>query len=111
MKLVKSGALDVTTLPGAVSGGGDGGGAGAVLDDAGLVGPSVRCIEALPEDTSEYLVGTTRGSILHCSRFGSASAPHVYYAPAGDATAVTALHVSPWLPNYFLAGFASGTVW
>jgi hypothetical protein len=66
------------------------------------------CFELFPDTPNKLLVGTNQGKVLHAVRFGDRMAPRSFASPA--ASDVASVHFSPWAPEYFLAGCASGDV-
>ncbi|ETV87220.1 hypothetical protein H257_02186 [Aphanomyces astaci] len=88
----------------------------AVIDSAPslLVGPSANEFAFFPADPNQFVVGTTGGAIVHGSRFDKKLGVKAYRRGGdyggGGVSAVTSLAFHPTLPQYFLAGYADGSL-
>lgn len=80
----------------------------------------VRCLVALTHGLDcccSFFVGRTDGTIRHGSRHGEQVHPSTFTAVEALAdedsltSAVTCVHVSRILPQFFLAGYANGDIW
>lgn len=110
LKLVKSGTVSsiaspVTRRPRA--------GSDESADDeddtsAADVGPSVCDVQFCPTEPARYLVGTVAGSIVHGNRFGGRLEVRTFESAAESPC--TSVHFNPFNAEYFLAGYADGTI-
>ncbi|RHY97547.1 hypothetical protein DYB37_005081 [Aphanomyces astaci] len=96
VKLVKTAVIDSVTAPSL------------------LVGPSANEFAFFPADPNQFVVGTTGGAIVHGSRFDKKLGVKAYRRGGdyggGGVSAVTSLAFHPTLPQYFLAGYADGSL-
>ncbi|CAK4188245.1 unnamed protein product [Aphanomyces euteiches] len=89
----------------------------AVVDSAMLsssnplqVGPSAFDLAFFPSDSNQFVVATTNGSIVHASRFDKKLAVKTYRRGYSGVSTVTSLDFHSFMPGYFLAGYADGSV-
>ncbi|KAF0723405.1 hypothetical protein AaE_009878 [Aphanomyces astaci] len=79
-----------------------------------LVGPSANEFAFFPADPNQFVVGTTGGAIVHGSRFDKKLGVKAYRRGGdyggGGVSAVTSLAFHPTLSQYFLAGYADGSL-
>mmetsp|Transcript_11369 Transcript_11369/g.36355 ORF Transcript_11369/g.36355 Transcript_11369/m.36355 type:complete len:949 (-) Transcript_11369:206-3052(-) len=85
-------------------------------------GPISTCLAMFPNDASQLVVGTASGSVVHLSRFAGTVSPREYcigpalgqrvamvlHEQVGAAVSCIAFH--PKLDDYFLVGYATGTI-
>jgi hypothetical protein len=75
-------------------------------------GPVASCMAFVPSDLSHLLVGTVSGAVLRRSRFAETKPPLEYVRdarlPIRLPSAACAVDFSPFLPDFFLAGYDDG---
>ncbi|OQS07351.1 hypothetical protein THRCLA_00637 [Thraustotheca clavata] len=73
------------------------------------VGPFATLLAFFPTEPSQFVVGTTTGSLIMGSRFDK-KLPVKSYTQQTSFGAVTAIAFSPFLPHYFLVGYGDGSI-
>ncbi|CAB3993044.1 WD repeat-containing 60-like [Paramuricea clavata] len=61
-------------------------------------------------DPNHFYVGTDRGWVVHCTRYGGRAHPKVYRPETESFVTITAIDVSPWNIPVMLVGCTDGTL-